>query len=173
MCCLLFNRVFCFHIQLASHLVAVVSKKIIVKRLVISCNGTANRSSMSCKDCCNLWNRFLQVESTQTRHPLMSLINYFIIFSQVKTVKTFYNFTCCIREHRSFIVIAVCMQRIYLEIFPHLAINRIFLSKERKEINQDHHRFSRNIPTADTNFQSVLFQRMFTPCDTQIFILNK
>ena len=37
-CSLLFNRVLGFHIQFTSHLVTVVSKKIIVKRLVISCD---------------------------------------------------------------------------------------------------------------------------------------
>ena len=103
----------------------------------------------------------------------MSLVNYFIIFSQVKTIKTFYNFTCCVREHRCFIVITISMKRIYAEIFPHLAINGILFCKEREEINQEYNRFSRNVPTTYTNFQAVVLQSTFTPCYEHIARFNK
>ncbi len=65
------------------------------------------------------------------------------------------------------------MKRIYSEIFPHFAINGILFCKEREEINQEYDRFSRNIPTANTNLQAVVLQRMFFPCDTQIITLDK
>ena len=135
MSCLLFDGVLGFHVQFLCHLVAVVSKKVIVKRLVVTGNGTADGRSMSCKDCCHLWNCFLQVQGSQARHPLMSLINDLISFSQVKTIKTFYNFTCCVREHGRFVIVTVCMKGIHAEILPHLAINGILFCKEREKVN--------------------------------------
>jgi len=64
MSCLFFYGVLGFHIKFLSHLVAVVSKQIVVKRFFVSGNGAPDRSCMSRKYSSNFGNGLLYVQST-------------------------------------------------------------------------------------------------------------
>ena len=65
------------------------------------------------------------------------------------------------------------MKRIYTEIFPHFAINGILFCEERKEIYEKNNRLTRNIPTTDTNLQTIVLQCAFTPCNEHVIRLYK
>lgn len=107
---LFFNGVFGLHIELFRHLIAIISEEIIVKRLIVTCNGTSDGRGMRGKYRSDFRNSSLQVEGSHTGHPLMCLINHFICLRQVVAIKTLYYLSGSIRKHGCFIIITVCMQ---------------------------------------------------------------
>ena len=72
---LLLNRVFRLHVKLIGHLVTIIGKQIVIERFLITGNRTAYTGSMGRKECCYLWNILVQVEGTQTAHPLIGMID--------------------------------------------------------------------------------------------------
>ncbi len=79
------------------------------------------------------------------------MINNALRRTKIKEIKTLNYQTSCIREHRCFIVIAISMKTVNLEIFPQLTIYGILLSIVRSEINKHRNGAAGNQPPADTN----------------------
>mgnify|MGYP006980419010 CR=1 FL=1 len=52
-----------------------------------------------------------------------------------------------VREHRSFVIIAISVERIDIEILPRQAVDFILTLEKGCKIYEYGHRFSRNIPT--------------------------
>ena len=51
-----------------------------------------------------------------------------------------------VREHRSFVIIAISVERIDIEILPRQAVNLILTLEKGRKIYEYGHRLSRNIP---------------------------
>ena len=91
---LLFNGMFALHIELTGHLVAVVSKEIVVERLVVASYAAANARGMSGEDRRNLRHFVLQVEQPETCHPLVGMIYHLLLLQAVELVEAL-NDQCC------------------------------------------------------------------------------
>ena len=151
------NTVLGFHVQLSRHLRAVISPKIIVKRLSVSGNASSDACGMGCKNGGNLRNAFLYIKRTQAGHPFMSLIHHVICIVQKLLVETLHHPAGSIREHIGFVIVAISMQAVYLIIVPSLGIQLITNGKKGIKIHKHNKRFAGNIPSADTNAESFFF----------------
>ena len=170
---LFLNGMFGLHVQLLRHLIAIVSKKIIVQRLVVTRNRASYRSGVGGKYCSNLRNGSLQIKCSHACHPLMRLKHHFIRFRQIIPIETLHHLSGGICKHGGFIIVTVCMQGVHLIVFPHFRINFILLCKERLEINQYDNRLTRNIPAAYADREVVFFNSIFLPCGTKVIGLDK
>ena len=92
----------------------------------------------------------------------MCLIYHLIRFCQVVAVETFYHSSCSVRKHRSFVVIAISVQRIYLKTIPHFCVY-IVLSFQKKGWKSTRMTMGSPgyIPSSDTNGK---FDRFSSAC---------
>ena len=172
MCSLLLNTVFALHVQLARHLVAIIGKQVVVQRLLVTRNRSSNAGSVGSKHRTNLWQLVVQVQQSQSAHPLVSVVNHLLFGLQAVLVETLYYESCSIREHRSLIVVAIGMQRVHLVVFPQPAIYFVFLLKIRIKINQNGDWFTRHSPSSHSHLQALLF-RSPLPLGQQAVVLPK
>ena len=146
---LLFDAVLCLHVELCGHLVSVVAVEVFVEQLVVAGNGAADAGGMGGKDGRYSGALVLQEQHTQARHPFVGLIDYFALFRDAGLYNDFDKASCCIAEHGCFVVVAVSVKGIYMEFFPSLRVNFVFLIKERLKIHQGADRISRHVPSSD------------------------
>ena len=152
--CLFLYRMFRLHIQLLSHLVAIIGKEVVIEGLLVTSNRTSDASGMGCEDGTNLWQFIVDIKGTKSAHPFIGMIDNLCIviegfaFDSIH-IKALHDQCCSIREHRCFVIVTISMERIYCIVFPQPAIYLIFLFKERFEINQYGNRFSWNSPTTN------------------------
>ena len=78
---LLLYRVLALHIELASHLVAIVCEEIVIEGLHIAGNASTDTCGMGSKDSAHLRQLVVDVEQTQTSHPLISVIDDLILIT--------------------------------------------------------------------------------------------
>ena len=166
MCSLFFNRVFRLHVQFLRHLVAIISKQIVVQRFMITGNRTTDRSSMGRKNSSHLRHSFLYIKCSHSSHPFMRLIYHLIRFCQVVAIETLYHSSRSVWKHRSFVVIAISVQRIYLITIPHFCVYIVFLFKKRLEINKNDYGFTGDIPSSYTDRKFVFLKCMLFPGST-------
>ena len=74
-CRLLLNGVLALHIELACHLIAVVCEEIVVERFHVAGNTTSDTCGMCSEDSSHLRQLVVDVEQTQSGHPLIGMIN--------------------------------------------------------------------------------------------------
>ena len=148
-------RVLRLHVQLASHLVAVIGKKIVVQRFLIASNGTAYAGSMGGEDSTYLGQMSIDVKCAQTAHPLVSMINNTLVLIKIVVVIALHYQTCSVREHRGFVVVAIGMERIDLIVFPKPSINLVFLFEIRLKVHQNSYWLSWNGPSSNTQVQTL------------------
>ena len=132
---LLLDGMLRLHIQFLCHLIAIIRKQIVIQRLMIAGYRTSDGSSVGCKNSSNFGDSFLYIKCSHSGHPFMCLIYHLIRFCQVVAVETFHHLSCSIRKHRSFVVIAISMQRIYLKTIPHICVYIVLLLKKRLKID--------------------------------------
>ena len=133
-CSLLLYRMLTLHVELFSHLITIVSKKIIVKRLVVACYTAPDTGSMGCKDGCYMWQVLFDIQKSKSCHPLITMIDNFLVFTHNMLIETLYYKSSSIREHRCFIIISISMETVYLEVLPQLTINFVLYSIIRSKI---------------------------------------
>ena len=109
-CRLLLDGVLRLHVELAGHLVAVVSEEIIIERFVVASDGATNRRGMRSENGGNLRYTLLQIEGSHASHPFVCLKDHIVIFSQVKAVKALHHLSGSVCKHRSFIIITIGMK---------------------------------------------------------------
>ena len=80
-CRLLLYRVLALHVELSRHLVAIICKKIVIERLHIAGNASSDTCGMGSKDSAHLRQLVVDVEQTQTSHPLISVIDDLILIT--------------------------------------------------------------------------------------------
>ena len=166
MCSLFLNRVFRLHVQFLRHLVAIISKQIVIQRLMVTGNGTTDRRSMGRKNSSNLRHSFLYIKCSHSSHPFMCLIYHLIRFRQVVAIETLHHSSCGIGKHRSLVIIAIGVQRIYLITIPHFCVYIVSLFKKRLEINKNDYGFTGDIPSSHTDRKFVFLKRMLFPSST-------
>ena len=83
---LFFYRVFALHVQLLSHLVAIIGKEIVVEWFVVACYRASYARSVSSEYGSNTWNILLQVQHSETSHPLISLIYHLLLIETEELV---------------------------------------------------------------------------------------
>ena len=116
--CLAFYAVFSFHVELACHLRAVVSPKVVVERLVVASDATADACGVSSEDGGNLWHMLLDVECSETSHPLVSLIDNLLLGTEIIVEKAFHHKSCGYAKHVCFVVVAVSMKAVHAKVVP-------------------------------------------------------
>ena len=163
---------FALHIELLCHLIAIIGKKIVIERLIITCNTATNASSMCSKYSSNFWQIFIHIEHAKTGHPFISMINNLLTLAHNMLIETFYNQCSSIREHGCLIIITISMKTIHLIIIPKLAIDLVFLFKIRLEIYQDCHRLARDLPSTYLYIQA-LFKSFCFPLRIKRIILRE
>ena len=79
------------HIQFTSHLVTVISKKIIIKRLIITSNTSSYTCCMCGKDSSYLRQMLINIKHTESGHPFISMIDNLLTLSYNMFIETFYH----------------------------------------------------------------------------------
>ena len=87
------------HVQFIGHLITVIAGKIIIKRLVITRDTTANTRCMRREYGGYGRNMLIDIEQTKTRHPFITMINDLLRWAQIKLVEALNNQSSSIREH--------------------------------------------------------------------------
>ena len=163
----------CFHIQLSGHLVTVVTVHISIQGFVVSGDGTADRSGMCREERCDGRELFLDVKRTHSQHPFIEQSGNLFVFQLVKMIKTFDDLTYRVSEDTGFVVVTICVDRVYAETFPHRVEKSISFFEERFKIYQDYRRCPRNIPSAYFYFQIFSGLRISFPVSKQNIVFNK
>src|SRR3712207_962027 len=102
-----------------------------------------------------LWQLPTDIQQAEPRHPFVAMINHVHVGMKIMAIETLYHLCCCIREHRSLVVVAISMQAIYLKLVPKVCIYGILLLVEIFEIYKHSHRFTRNLPSANLHLKAV------------------
>ena len=97
--CLVLYRVLALHVKLISHLVTIVTLKIVIQWFVVTGYTSANTRGMSCEYSSDLRNVFMDIQQAKTRHPFISMINNLLFRGDIIIVETLYNQGCSIGEH--------------------------------------------------------------------------
>ena len=171
--CLFFQRMLRFHIQLSGHLVTVVAVHISIQGFVVSSDGTADRSGMCREERCDGRELFLDVKRTHSQHPFIEQSGNLFVLQLVKMIKTFDDLTYRVSEDTGFVVVTICVDRVYAENFPHQVEKAISFFEERFKIYQDYRRCPRNIPSAYFYFQIFSGLRISFPVSKQNIVFNK
>ena len=87
------------HIELASHLVAIIGKEIVVERLHITSYRATNARGMSGEDSTNLRQLVVDIQGTKTAHPLVSVIDHLLTAVEIMIIKALNHQCGSIREH--------------------------------------------------------------------------
>ena len=169
---LLFDRVLTLHIQFASHLVAVISKQIIVERFHVASYRTSDACSVGCEYGTYLRQFVVDIKRSQSTHPLVGVIYDLVLQRKIVVVETFYHQSCCIREHRSLVVITISVQRVYAVVLPQPSIYFILLFKERIKINQYCDWLTRNCPATYSYLKSLLLSLPLPICKERTLLLK-
>ena len=155
---LLFYRVLALHVQLASHLVAIIGKQIIIQRLHVAGYRAADAGSMSGEDSTDLGQFVVDIKGTKTAHPLISVIDDLkrrgITLSNT-CIQALHDKPCSIREHRGLVVITIGVERVNTVFLPQPAVNLILLLKIWHEVYQDGDGFSRHCPAPYPHLKAV------------------
>ena len=171
-CALLFDAVLGLHAEFGSHLVAIVSLEIFVEEFVVASNRAAYAGGVGRKDSGHLRTIMSEEEHTQARHPFVCLIHHLVRSLEAVLHHGLREASSRITEHRSLVVIAVGTHRIYVEEFPGLGVNLVFLFKIGLEIHEHRNGLPGHVPTADAYAEVFLFCRLF-PFGQQEYILHK
>ena len=115
---LLFYRMLALHIEFLRHLITIIGKKIIIKRLIITGNTTTDTCSMRGEHSSHLRKMLVHIEHTKSCHPFISMIDNFLAFSNNMFVETLYYQSGSIREHRCFVIVTISMKTINLIVLP-------------------------------------------------------
>ena len=175
--CLLLNRVFALHVQLGSHLVAVICLKVFVERLVVAGNTASDTCSMCGEDGRNLRHAVVDVECAQTSHPLVSMINNLSLLLSFRLadfagIETLHNKTRCVREHRSLVVVAVCVKAVNVVLLPKLTVYHVLLSIILIEVDEYGYRIARHRPSAYLYFQAF-FLCLLSPRSEEFVVFDE
>ena len=173
MCRLTLNGMLGFHVQFLGHLVAIIGKEIIIKRLVIACNATPYGGCMSCED--GSYGRYVfpDIQGTKTCHPFVSLIDHTLLSARkIVIVITFHNTPGCIGKHRSLVVVTIGMYRLDSIISPKRTVQSILCHKVRLEIHEDNTRATGNVPMPYPNAYT-LCPSLLDPCAPQRAVFVK
>ena len=81
-CCLLLNGVLALHVQLVSHLITMIGEEVVIKGLLITCDGTTNAGGMCREDSTDLGQHIINIQGTQSAHPFVSMIDDTFLFVQ-------------------------------------------------------------------------------------------
>ena len=155
---LLLYGMLALHVQLARHLITIVGKKIVVERLVVAGDTTSDAGSMGSKQGGYFRKILADIKQAQACHPFVTMINDFILAAQIEVIETFHYLCSTIREHGSFVIVAISMQAIHLEVFPQLCIQFILLCIVLCEVNKDSYRITRYWPPANLQDQTFLLR---------------
>ena len=161
---LLFNGVFALHIQLSCHLVAIVSLKITVQRLVVSCYTAPYSCCVGSKKCCYFGHIVLQNQCCKACLPFVCVEYDVLGVAQIETIIAFYHLCSCQREHRRVVVIAISVQTVYAIVLPKFTVKFILAGIKRLEIHQKCYRAARNVPSSHPQSQA------FTVCNCHPFL---
>ena len=160
------------HVQLLSHLIAIVSEEVVVERLTVAGNAATDGGSVCREDGGNGRYVMLQIQSAKARHPFVSLIDDLFRFVEEMIVEALHNTSGSIREHRCLVVVAISMEAVHLILGPQGSIDIILLCKERTEIHQHDNGFSWNLPASDAQRQAF-FRRLLAPVGPQAFVFHE
>ena len=105
----------------------------------------------------NLGQLIINIKSSQSAHPLICVVNNLILQCEIVIVETLNHQSCCIREHRSLVVIAIGVERINAVVFPQPSIYIVLLFEVRIKIYQNCYWLARNSPSAHPNLESLIF----------------
>ena len=87
------------HIQLICHLVAIVGKEVVIKRLTVACNTTPDGGGVCRENGSYSGNMLMYVQGTQTCHPFVGLIDNTLALIQEEIVVAFNHTSSSIGEH--------------------------------------------------------------------------
>ena len=166
---LLFDAMLGFHRKFVRHLVTVVSFEVFVEQFVVASDRASHARSVSCKDRSYAWLCLLQKQHTQARHPFVCLVDDLLCLANAVFCNDFYKSSSCIAKHRRFVVVAVCLDRIYLEVFPCLSIDVVFVCHQGLEIHQYSDRLTGYVPSTDAYVQTRL-SRGSSPLGQQLLV---
>ena len=96
---LLLDRVLGLHIQFSSHLITIIGKQIVVERFHVTSNGATDTRGMGRKDGTDLGQLVVDIECTQSAHPLISMIDDLLRQVEIMVVEALHHKGCGIREH--------------------------------------------------------------------------
>ena len=144
-----------FHVELACHLRAVICPKVIIERLVVAGDATADACGVRREDGGYLRHVLPDVERSEAGHPLVCLVNDLFLRAEIIVEEAFHDEGCGIAEHAGFVVVAVGMEAVDTEVLPSLAVDFVLLLEVGTEIDKDDARFAGNVPPADTDMQAA------------------
>ena len=137
--CLLLDGLLALHVELVSHLVAVICLEIVVERLVVAGDATTDACCVSGEDGCHLRQAVVYVEHTQSGHPFVAVVYDLgsrLMLGYDVVIETL-NDTCGgISEHGSLVVIAIGVKAVHMELVPKLSVYGVFLRIKDIEVHQ-------------------------------------
>ena len=163
---------FALHVQLFRHLVAIIGKKIVIQGFVVASNTSSDTRCVCREYRCDLWQMIVDIQQSQSSHPLITMIDYLFGVVKIKLIETLNHKGSSIREHRCFVIVSVCMKAIHLIVLPQLTVDLVFLGEIWHEINHDGNRFTRDSPSTHL-YVETFFQGFFLPVFKQLAIFSE
>ena len=106
------------HVQLRSHLVAVVCPQIFIQRLVVARYTAADAGCMSREDGGDFRLTTLENKRCKARLPFVRMEDDLVFFTEIKLIETLYDKCRSVSEHGRFIIITVSVETVNLVILP-------------------------------------------------------
>ena len=174
---LTFYAMLCLHVQLAGHLRTVVCPKVLVEGLSIACYAAADACGMGGEDGGYLWHMLPYVECAEAGHPFVSLIDDFgwralLLLAELVAIEALYHESCRIAEHAGFVVVAIGVEAVHLEILPCLAVEFVLPLEVRLEVHQHDTRLARDVPTSHPDAEAV-FRCLLHPRTPHLGVLRE
>ena len=96
------------------------------------------------------------VECSEGCHPLVGLIDNFLLTAEPAAIEAFHDEGRGVAEHAGLVVVAVGMEAIYSEILPSLAVQLVLHAVIGLEVNQHDTGAARYVPPTYADMQAFL-----------------
>ena len=145
----------CHHVEVTCLLIRIIACKPVIQRQVIAGDAPSDYGGMCREHSCHRHIGRLQIKESGTGHPLMELGNNPVRRLQVIFIEALYYPSGSIAEKRGLTVVPVAGKGIDPESCPEFSKNPVLHSKELLEIHKDCSRAARNVPSADTDSETL------------------
>ena len=155
MSCRLFERMFRLHVEFSRHLVAVVAGEIVVERLVVAADAATDACCVGCKYGGDARSVSVEVEKSHARRPFVEVCHDMVAAACNRCSATVDDHRCSHAESATFVVVAVCVERIYAVFLPHLLIYFVFYAVDAVKFDENGNRVARHVPATNSDADAL------------------
>ena len=166
----LLDRVLGHDVELASQVVGVELRQIVVEGQVVAGNAATHYRSVGREERSDVGGVRTQVETTGNGHPLVEVSGNLLRGGAERIYIRGNYLTGSPTKEYGLNIVPLTRQRVNVVLIPQLLQNLVLLREERRKVDQDGHRLALNLPAtyADTNTHLV---DALAPCTQQRGIL--